>query len=191
MTWRFIIALMGATTMAAACSSGPDADQFLSATELRDLVSDHTVYVPEWYIPACCNTQTGTLMYLAHDGTGWLDNQVLPGSVPRPGRMSMLLSWRAENDSRLCVWATPLIGEMPSFMSPSEQCFQMLRARKPIAAIQAAASFDGQSRTGWIELYPFNGFPPQVIDQYLTQVRVLYGGHIPIWTSAGPAQTAR
>jgi hypothetical protein len=105
--------------------------------------------------------------------------------------MSMLLGWRAENDSRVCVWATPLIGEMPSFMSPSEQCFQMLRARKPIGAIQATASFDGQSRTGWIELYPSNGFPPQVIDQYLTQVRVLYGGHIPIWTSGGQIQIAR
>jgi len=70
---------------------------------------------------------------------------------------------------------------MPSFAPAFWQCVQVVRSPEPLGGLMANVTRDGKSRTGGLDVYPSNVFPAAVIEQYLTQVRVLYGGHIPAW----------
>ena len=180
--WR-LAPVIAAVVALANCAHPPAPDQLLSSSELGDLVTDRTLYVP-----SCCNTADGTLLYLAKDGTGWLDSQMMPASHPRPSGMSMVFRWHIVDGSRLCLWAAPRIGDMPSIAPASFECLQVVRSQEPPNGLKATIKQDCRHRTGPLYLYPFNAFTQPVIDQYLTQVRVLYGGHIPAWTTANAAE---
>jgi hypothetical protein len=100
--------------------------------------------------------------------------------------MSMVFNWRVMDGSWICLSATPLIGEMPSFIPAFSECLQVLRSsRAPPGRYKVTITRGGNSRAGWLDLYPFNAFPRPVINQYLSQVRVLYGGAIPTWNLPG------
>jgi hypothetical protein len=182
---RSIVALVAAVILAD-CVRAPAPDRFFSRSELSSLVTDRTLYVP-----SCCNRPDGTLVYLAKDGTGWLDSRLMPGDPPKPGGMSVVLAWRVDDGSQVCLWATPLIGDMPSFVPAFSECLQVLRSLVPPDGLVATVAQGGKFHTSWLGLYPFNAFPQPVIDQYLTQVRVLYGGHVPAWTVAEPVEAAQ
>jgi hypothetical protein len=176
-TWRLVTALLAAI-VSVGCTPAPPPDQLVSRAELADLVTERTLYVP-----SCCNTPDGTLVYLAKNGTGWLDSQLMPGSPPSPGGMSMILDWRVIAGSRVCFWASPRIDEMLSFMPAFSECLQVLRAGVSPDRYKVTVMRESDDiKKGWLELYSFNAFPGSVIDQYLVQVRVLYGGGIPTWT---------
>lgn len=182
MTRRFAT-VIAAVVALVACAHAPAPDQLLSTSELGDLVTDRTLYVP-----ACCNTPDGTLLYLAKDGTGWLDSRLMRASHPRPSGMSIVFHWHVADGSQVCLWAAPRIGDMPSIAPASFECLQVLRSQEPPNGLKATIKQDCQHHTGPLYLYPFNAFTQPVIDQYLTQVRVLYGGHIPAWTAANAGE---
>ena len=177
-----------ALMLPAGCARRLAPDQLLSPTQLSNLVTDRTLYVPfSSYTPDgmllfSSDTPNGMLLYLARDGTGWLDSRLVSGFPPQPSGMSMVFNWRVVDGSQVCLWASPLIADMPSFTPAFHVCVQVLRSRMPPDSLEAKITQDGKSRLGPLELYAFNAFPPPVIDQYLTQVRVLYGGQIPTWT---------
>jgi hypothetical protein len=178
-TWRLVTALVAAV-LPAGCTHAPSPDQLFSPAELSDVVTDRTLY-----IPSCCNTPHGMLVYLAKGGTGWLDSGMMPGSPPTPGGMSIIFDWRVMDGSRVCFWATPRIGDMLSFLPAFSECLQVLRLSVPFDRYKVTVMQGSDFRSGWLELYSFNAFPGPVIDQYLLQVRVLYGGGIPTWPVPG------
>jgi hypothetical protein len=183
MTWRLVTAVAVAT-LPAGCSRPPTQQQLLSTSELTELVTDRTLR-----IPSCCNTPDGMLLYLASDGTGWLDTRLLPGYPPTPNEISNVFNWRVADGSQICFWATPRIGEMMSFVPPFSECLQIYRSRTSPDRLQAAVTRGSDFPPGWVgevELLPFNAFPQSVIAQYGMQVRVLYGGRIPAWTAPWP-----
>ena len=122
------------------------------------------------------------LIYLAPDGTGWLDTQVGPPAPPRVGSMSMLTNWYLAIDSQVCATASPRIGEMPDFYPAKLVCVQVLRPNSPDAGPTAAIWPDGRYQTLPLTLYASNAFPDAQIAQYRAQVSVLFGGHIPTWS---------
>ena len=93
----------------------------------------------------------------------------------------MVFNWRVTAGSQLCVWATPRIGDMPSFMPAFLECLAVLRSAERPDELKVTITKNGRSRTAPLYVYPSSAFPQPVIDQYLTQVRVLYGGHLPNW----------
>jgi hypothetical protein len=174
MTARAVCSFVLAAMALAGCAHGPAPDQFFSQQDLNHLVTDRTL--------AVSGKPEGTLIYLAPNGTGWLARDVLPGSGPAPGSMSMIYAWNTDYASRVCYWATPLIGKMPDVAPPSHDCVQVLRAPDQPPGIFIGVTQQADiCRVRPLEVYAYNAFPQPVIDQYLTQVRVLYGGHIPVW----------
>lgn len=176
---RTSLAALLATLLASACVNSPPPNRLLPASQLRGLVADHTLS-----IHSSSSTPDGMLLYLARNGTGWFQE---PDYPPKPGRMSFVFDWRMAGESRICLWAAPLVGDIPSFMPASQTCIQVLRSRKVPGGLEAVYAQDGRQATAPIELYPFNAFRPRVIDRYLEQVRVLYGGTVPEWTIPEPA----
>ena len=166
------------------CAHAPAPDQLLSSSELSGLVTDRTLYVP---CPS--NPADGTLLYLASNGTGWLDSRMMPGYPPGPGGMSIVFDWRVAEDSRVCFWATPRIGDIPSFAPAFSECVQVLRSRATPGSLKAVVTQDCKVCTGWLSLHSPSAFPQPVIDQYLAQMRVLYGGQIPAWTVSQPVRS--
>jgi hypothetical protein len=162
----------------ASCVQAPNPYRLLSQSELTSLVTDRTLY-----LASCCDAPNGLMLYLADNGTGWLDRRATPPSPPSPGGMSMVFNWGITADSRVCFWATPLIGNMPSLMPASFQCLQIERSRAEPASFRATVTKGYQSRTAALYVSAFNAFPEPVISQYLAQVRVLYGGHLPTWSA--------
>jgi hypothetical protein len=158
------------------CVQAPNPYRPLSQYELTSLVRDRTLYVA-----SCCNAPNGLMLYLADNGTGWLDGRAAPGVPPSPGGMSMVFGWNVTADSRVCFWATPLIGNMPSLMPASLQCLRIERSRTEPPYFQATVMKRDQSRTAPLYVSAFNAFPEPVTSQYLAQVRVLYGGSVPTW----------
>jgi hypothetical protein len=158
------------------CVQAPNPYRLLSQSELTRLVTNQTLYVT-----SCCDAPNGLMLYLTANGTGWLDRRATPPIPPSPGGMSMVFSWGLTTDSGVCFWATPLIGNMPSLMPASFQCLQIERSRAEPAYYQATVTKGDQSRTAPLYVSAFNAFPEPVISQYLAQVRVLYGGHLPTW----------
>jgi hypothetical protein len=181
----------------AACAPQPENDDFVSASQLSELVTGRTLYVePEnddfvsrqlselvtCRSGRCCSSSSSIiLLYLAPDGSGWVDSQVIPGAFPQPGEMSKILDWRVAGPSQVCIWAAPLIGELASFVGPHRICVEAFRSHGKAEGLRAVVTQDGVSRSGMVRLYPFNAFPPFLVDQYLELVRAHYGGTIPIW----------
>jgi len=184
--WR-LFASFAALILPAGCVPQPAADQLFSPAQLSNLVAERTLWVPfysntpDWIHLFSAETPSGMLLYLARDGTGWLESRLVPWAPPQPSGMSMVLNWSVVDRSQVCLWASPRIGDMPSFTPAFHMCIQVLRSRVTADGLEAKITRGGKLRAGLLELYPFSAFSPQVIDQYLTQVRVLYGGQIPIW----------
>ena len=179
MTTRILTASLLATLALAACTPPPAPDRFFTPQDLSQLVTNRTL--------AVAGEPGGSLLYLAANGTGWLARDVQPGWPPTPGDMSMVFSWRLEGPSRICYWATPRIGAMPDFAPASLECLQVLRSSDTAGALTGITERDqAPPRSRPLEVYAYSLFPPSVIDQYLTQVKVLYGGHIPTWTVPVP-----
>lgn len=172
-----LYAASAAVTVAACTHAAEPTGQLIPPAELNALVAGRTLRVR-----ATSDTPFETLLFLGSGRKGWLDNQVIPAKDPQPGDMSMVFDWRVEAGSRVCTWATPLIGEMPSFTPPFRECVQVLRSGTPPQGLSAVVEWRGRSKAGPLELLPFNAFP-RAIDQYLEQVRVLYGGKVPDWSS--------
>ena len=184
---RPLAALVLALALVAGCARGPAPEQFFSAPELSELVTGRTLHVA-----GCCEAPTGTLLYLAKDGTGWLDSRLVPGAPATPSGMSMVLTWRVVDGSRVCLWATPRIADMPSFAPPFSECVQVLRSREATGGLIGVVMREGSITKGALDVYPSSVFPAAAIDQYLVQVRVLYGGHVPAWSipATGMAEAA-
>ena len=176
----------------AGCATRPPPSQPLSPTQVTDLVTARTLHISAacstppapystWcYVSRCgCIAPGETLLYLAPGGSGWLNHLVIPGDVPRPGNMSLVLDWRVVGPSQVCFWASPLIGEMPAFVPPHLECILVFRTTSPHERLWAAVTQSGVPESVPLTLDPFNAFPSSVTDQYLEQVRVLYGGNIP------------
>jgi hypothetical protein len=165
----------------AGCAPAPAAGQLYSSAELTELLTDHTLLL-----------ETGaygddpSLLYLARGGTGWLASTVQPQIPPQPGVVSMVVDWYVTDRSSVCVWATPRIGEIPNFVPMHHQCIQVLTYPVANGWNSANVSRGGESRAGWVALYPFNAIPRSVTNQYLEQVRVLFGGHQPSWSFSRP-----
>ncbi len=172
-----------AAILLAGCTHAPGPGQMLSRTQLSELISGHTLYVPP-----CPYTSYGILLYLSNNGYGWLDTSLIPGQLPQPSGMSMILARQFTDDLRLCVLASPHIGDMPSFAPALTVCLQVLRSLEASTRLLGRVLDRGNSETSCpLELYPYNAFPPQIVDQYLEQVEVLYGGQIPSWSTSVPA----
>jgi hypothetical protein len=191
---RTLIKAVLALPLLVGCMARPGGDEPLPAGELSTLAQSHTLRIVFdtggpfssrsalcWLWASGCVPPYETLLYFAPEGNGWLDDQVIPGGYPQPGTMSLVIRWRIADPSRICFWASPRIGEMPSFLPLKLGCIRVFRPRVPRQGFTAVIEQDGSSRTGSLETYPFNAFPASVIDQYLRQVRVLYGGQLPVW----------
>jgi hypothetical protein len=174
---RMLILGCGAATLAGCAPSHPPADRLYPPRELSDLVTGHTMR-----IGAVIGTHPHTLIYLAPDGTGWLDAQVGQTALPSTGSMSMLTNWYLATGSQVCATATPLIGLMPSFASAKLVCVQLLRPAPCDDAPTAVVMSDRRYQALLLALYPFNAFPNATIEQYRLQVSVLFGGQIPTWS---------
>jgi hypothetical protein len=172
---RALVVGVGALAVAG-CGSPPNPDRFYTPRELSDLASGRTMQIGDAY-----GSRFRLLIYLAPDGTGWLDTQVDARQPPRPGTMSMLSNWYVAIGSQVCAWASPLIGDMPSFVPARLACVQVLRPAVPGAGATAVVWWNGRYQALPIEFFPMNIFPDAVIEQYRLQVRVLYGGQIPSW----------
>jgi hypothetical protein len=123
-----LYAASAAVTVAACTHAAEPTGQLIPPAQLNALVAGRTLRVR-----ATSDTPFETLLFLGSGRKAWLDNQVIPGKDPQPGDMSMVLDWRVEAGSRVCSWARPLIGEMPSFTPPFREackCFVPGRRRK-------------------------------------------------------------
>lgn len=174
---RAIPGLVFAGIVLANCAHEPSPDQYFSQSDLTNLITDRTL--------AVAGKPEGTLLYLSPNGTGWLARDITPGTTPAPGSMSMIIAWHTDYESRVCYWATPRISTMPDTAPPSFECLQVLRPTgQPPGIFIGVTQQDGICRIRPLEVYNYNAFPPPLIDQYLTQVRALFGGHLPEWSTA-------
>ena len=105
--WRLMASFV-AVILLAGCARAPAPDQLFSATQLSVLVTDRTLYAP-----SSTDTPDGMLLYLARDGTGWLDSRLVSGLPAQPSGMSIVFDWHVVDASRVCLWASPRIG-LPS-----------------------------------------------------------------------------
>lgn len=163
----------------AGCAADPAAGYLpVPAAELTRLVAGNSLL-----LDATADWPMQTLLYLAPGGGGggWRDARLRPGAEPQPGDMAMVLAWQATDEGGLCVWSTPLIGLMPSFLPPQQDCLLVLRAPTGGEALMATATDPQRSVTAPLYLRSGNSFPPGQIAQYEVQVRVLFGGQLPRW----------
>jgi hypothetical protein len=174
---RMLILCSGAVALTGCAQNQPPIDRFYPPQELSDLVTGHTMQIGVGTGPGL-----NMLIYLAPDGTGWLDAQVGPPAAPRIGSMSMLSNWYLAVDSQVCATASPRIGEMPDFFPAKLLCVQVLRPDAQGAGSRVAIWPDGRYQALPLTIYNFNAFPDAEIAQYRAQVSVLYGGHIPTWS---------
>jgi hypothetical protein len=161
----------------AGCASDPYAGyQPVPAAELARMVPGNSLLLDR-----TADWPFQTLLYFAPGGSGWRDARLPPGSDPQPGAMAMIIAWQASDADGLCLWSTPLIGEMPSFTPPHRECLRMLRAPAAPETLVATATDAQRSITAPLWLRGGSAFPLERIAQYDLQVRVLYGGQIPAW----------
>ena len=193
---RGVVAVRGSVATAVglllvvACATQPQTYDLVSPSQLSESVIGRTLHVdPAEGKPhgscsgLCCSSPYYTiLVYLAPDGTGWLDNEVIVGGRPQPSEMSRIIEWHVAGPSQVCIWAAPLIGEMSSFAGPHSECVEVFRSRQVAGELRAVVTKDGLSRSGALLLYSFNAFSASAVDQYEQQVRVWYGGRMPVWT---------
>jgi hypothetical protein len=177
------IAALVVTLVLTGCAQPPPVPYVgFSPEELNQLVTDQTLY-----IPFCCEAPYGTLMYLSKDGGGWLDSRLKAGSPPTTSEMSLVLNWHVQEGSQVCLWASPLIGEIPSFIPPSYHCLDVEHPANATAPLRVRVMGDNAAGKSWLTVYPYNAFPASVVDQYMTQLKVLFGGQIPTWHIAQTA----
>jgi hypothetical protein len=174
---RMLILGGGAVALAGCGHSQQPTDRFYPPQELSDLVTGRTMHVG-----AATGLGPNMLIYLAPDGTGWLDTQVGQVAPPQVGSMSMLTNWYLAVDSQVCATASPRIGEIPDFVPAKLVCVQVLRPGAHDAGLTAVVWPDGRYQTLPLALCPFDAFPEATIAQYRLQVSVLFGGHIPTWS---------
>jgi hypothetical protein len=167
----------GAIALAGCGHSQPPTDRFYPPHELSDLVTGRTMQIGSSIGPGL-----NMLIYLAPDGTGWLDSQVGQVAPPQVGSMSMLTNWYLAVESQVCATASPRIGQMPNFGPAKLECVQVLRPGAHDVGPTAVVWPDGRYQALPLALYPFNAFPDATITQYHRQVSVLFGGHIPTWS---------
>jgi hypothetical protein len=173
---RRALVLISGTVAAAGCAGGrATPDRPYPPQELSALVTGRTMD-----IGVAGSARPHTLIYLAADGTGWLDRQVGAGP-PQPRTMSMLTDWHVDSESKICAWASPPIGAMPNFAPASPLCVQVVRPAGRNAGLAAEVQWNGREQDMPLQVYPFNAFPTATIEQYRLQVRVLFGGRIPEW----------
>lgn len=174
-----MVCALAATIAVAGCMRAvrPLPQQLFAPADLKALLTGRTLRVL-----AGGGSPFETLLYLGPAGRGWLDDEVVPGTPPDPSAMSMVFAWGLVPASRVCIWATPLIGQMPSFVPPFEQCVQVFRSGLPPQGLSAVVIRDEGAHMAPLQLLPFNAFPAAAVEQYLEQVRVLYGGKVPNWT---------
>lgn len=170
--------IMGCGVFAfAGCAYGPPpAARFYPPQELADLVTGHTLHVA-----ATTGPGPNMLIYLAPDGTGWLDAQFGQDGQTHIGSMSMLSNWYIAAGSQVCATASPRIGEMPDFGPAKLVCVQVLRPSAHVASPAAVVCPDGRCQELPVAIYPFDAFPEAKVAQYRLQVSVLFGNHIPTW----------
>jgi hypothetical protein len=174
---RLLILCGGAVALVGCEHSQPVTDRFYPPQELSDLVTGSTIH-----IGAATEPGLNMLIYLAPDGTGWLDTQVGPAGPPRIASMSMLTNWYLAVDSQVCATAAPRIGEMPDFFPAKLLCVQLLRPDAQGVGGTAAVWPNGRYQALPLTVYPFDAFPDAETAQYRRQVSVLYGGHTPTWS---------
>ena len=175
---RQMMVLGGCAIALVACvDSPPPTDRFYAPQELSELLTDHTMNVG-----VASGSGLNLLIYLARDGTGWLDNQAGQVASPHIGSMSMLAKWYFAEGSQVCATASPPIGVMPDIAPARLLCVQVLRPGAHDTGPTAVVSSDGCYQALPLTLYPFNAFPGDKTAQYRLQVSVLFGGHIPTWT---------
>lgn len=159
------------------CGSDPYAGyQKVPAAELLRMVSGTSLL-----LDGTATWPFQTMLYLAPGGGGWRDAKLRPGTEPRPGDMAMIIAWQVRDEDGLCLWSTPLIGEMPSFTPPHHECLLVLRDPAVPQALVATAADADRTITAPLSLRSGNAFPPGPIAQYDLQVRVLFGGQLPAW----------
>jgi hypothetical protein len=174
---RMLILGGGAISLAGCGYSQPPTDRFYPPQELSGLVTGRTMQ-----INASAGPGPHMLIYLAPDGTGWLDIQFGRVAPPQVGSMSMLTNWYLAVESQVCATASPRIGDMPNFSPASLVCVQVLRPGAQDVSPTAVVWPNGRYQALPLALYPFNAFPDAEITQYRRQVSVLFGGYIPIWS---------
>lgn len=175
---RQMMIVVGCAIALVACGpSPPPTDRFYPPQELSDLLTDHTMH-----IGAASGPGLNLLIYLAPDGTGWLDSQAGQVASPHIGSMSMLTKWYLAEGSQVCATASPPIGVMPDIAPAKHLCVQVLRPGAHDTGPTVVVSSDGRYQALPLALYPFNAFPDDKTTQYRRQVSVLFGGHIPTWT---------
>jgi hypothetical protein len=174
---RFIVLTLLAATLAG-CAGSPYAGYLpIPAAELAPMVAGRSLLLGE-----TADWPYQTVLYLAPDGGGWRDGRLAHGTEPRPGDMAMVLGWRVTDEDGLCVWSTPLIGDMPSGAPPLRDCLRVLRAPTNPAVLAATATDAERSITAALQLRDGSVFPLDRIAQYQLQVRVLYGGRLNNWS---------
>jgi hypothetical protein len=174
---RQIMILSGCAVALMACGrSPPPTDRLYPPQELSDLLTNHTMH-----IGAAFGRSLNLLIYLAPDGSGWLDNQAGQVASPQISSMSMLTNWYFAQGSQFCATASPPIGVMPDIAPAERLCVQVLRPADHDTGPTAVVSSDGRYQALPLTLYPFNAFSNDKIAQYRLQVSVLFGGRIPTW----------
>ena len=147
-----LVLLLGA----AACAADPYAGyQPVPAADLAPMLTGRTLL-----IGATKDWPWQTMLYLDCAGGGWRDARLVAGSVPRPGDMAMVISWQATEADGLCLWSSPLIGEMPSFIPAHRECLRVLRDAAAPELLAATATDAGRSMTAPAVLSDGNAFPP-------------------------------
>ena len=116
----------------------------------------------------------------------WLGSRLIPDDPPQPSGIFMVFDWRIMGWSRVCLWAKPLIGDMPSISPAFYECLQVLRAQAAPYRLEAIVARQTKFRKIPLKLYPLKVFPAPVIERYLGQSRVLCRGRIPEWAIPEP-----
>jgi hypothetical protein len=194
---RMSAALFLLAALAACAHTAQVARTPLTMAQLSNLVTGNTLHVVEASdasaamsaepcAPATrhCAPRRVTTIYLAPDGTGWIDEQARRGIAPWTGTMAMITAWGMAPPSTLCLTAAPLIGDMPSFSPARHECVAIARSGAAQGAPLVAAVAQGRdSWVGVVTARAGNEFPPALTSQYIDMVKVLYGGQIPSWTA--------
>lgn len=144
--------------------------------KLAALLSGNTMFMPG---PTAESPQT--VVYLDPAGGGWADRFLAPATYPRPNDLQRVLRWYISGDSALCLWLTPLIGQMPSNAPVQRKCLRMVSAPTVPSSLGVQDAGPFTTRTYPVMLVRGDWFPANRIAQYEHQVRVLYGGLLPVW----------
>ncbi len=117
------VLLLSLATLAVQALAGCATPQpYADAEQLRALVVSRTLT-----IPPTGQSPFGTQLYLAANGTGWMDTLLAPDHPASQVGMTAVLSWQVFDPSWVCAWASPTLGEVPNMIPPHRECLQVLR----------------------------------------------------------------